>query len=96
MSFKDNIIDYIVNGTCSVGSFKWYLLIGDHFKAVPHADEDNRASFVQLVEWIYQIAPMACYGSEKRVNAWINQGGLHGKYGKDVINDWKMRFGINN
>ncbi len=85
MSFIENLIDYIINGACSKGSFKWYLLSGHLFEAVLHADLANKANFVALVEWISRYAPSNCYGSAEQVNEWIAQGGLRGMSEAQVV-----------
>ena len=94
MSFKSNIIEYITRGIISPGSFKWYLMSGQLYEAVRKADTDNKAQFVQLVDWIYSVAPMVCYGTVAKVSEWMEGGGLEGMNGTAGVVAWKLQAGI--
>lgn len=89
MGFFDNIIEYITDGTCSRGSFKWYLLTGNLFEAIRHADDNNIKIIPQLVQWLWAKAPIESYGSEDKVNAWIDVGGLIGIHNIAYTAAWK-------
>lgn len=92
MSFIDNLIDYVINGTPSCGSFKWYLLTGQLFEAVQRADESNSANFVALVKWINDKAPVGCYGSVEKVQKWMKTGGLIGQHGTVAAAVWQLEL----
>lgn len=47
------------------------VLANDLFGAVETADARNRLVLVQLVTFIYRELPAACWGSRKKVRAWI-------------------------
>ena len=89
MSFIDNIIQYITDGTVSRGSFKWYLLTGNLFEAVRHADDYNIDRLPELVQWLWMHAPCGCYGDEDNVCNWIEVGGMIGKHGVAYTAAWK-------
>ena len=89
MYFRDQIIDYICTGRVT-GGFMFALMSGNLYKAVQKADDTNRLQIVQLVEWIYNHAPIGCYGSEERVHAWVDKRGLTGKGGDEAITRWKV------
>lgn len=87
--FRDQIIDYICNGTVS-GSFMFALMTGDLYKTIQKADDTNKLQIVQLAEWIYSHAPTGCYGSDEKVREWNQNNGLLGKAGQEAIDRWKM------
>jgi len=88
MSFIDNMIEYITDGTISRGSFKWYLLTGNLFEAVRHADDFNVVALPQLVRWLWSKAPIGSYGSIDNVNSWAKEGGMIGKFGEAHTAAW--------
>ena len=89
MSFIDNLIQYIMEGTISRGSFKWYLLTGNLFMAVRHADGENIQRLPELAGWLFSYAPDKSYGSEASVTAWIEAGGMIGIHGEAHTLAWK-------
>lgn len=89
MGFIDNIIEYITDGTCSRGSFKWYLLTGNLFEAIRHADDFNIEIIPSLVQWLWTYAPISSYGSEDNVVNWIKESGLIGKFGEAYTSAWQ-------
>lgn len=89
MTFINNIIEYILEGTISRGSFKWYLLTSNLFEAIRHADSDNIKRLPELVGWLWTNAPVSCYGNEENVTLWIEDGGLIGKFGDAYAATWK-------
>lgn len=89
MGFIDNIIEYITDGSISRGSFKWYLLTGNLFEAVRHADDYNIDVLPQLVQWLWTYAPIGSYSHEDNVVAWSKAGGMIGKFGEAYAAAWK-------
>lgn len=88
MSFIDNMIEFITDGTISRGSFKWYLMTGDLFEAVRHADDYNIEVIPQLVQWLWTYAPVGSYGDEDKVVSWVKEGGMIGKLGEAYTAAW--------
>lgn len=89
MGFFDNIIEYIMDGTISRGSFKWYLLTGNLFEAIRHADDNNIEIIPQLVQWLWAKAPISSYGSIDIVVSWAKAGGMIGKFGEAHTAAWE-------
>lgn len=89
MTFIDNLIQYIMEGTISRGSFKWYLLSGNLFEAVRHADGDNITRLPELVGWLWVHAPVECFGDEEKIHDWITIGGMTGKHGVAYAAAWR-------
>jgi len=59
-----------INQGVPVGDFLTGVLTNDLAKAVSHADPYNQHALVQIVCWLHNHAPAACYGSEEKVKAW--------------------------
>lgn len=89
MTFIDNIIQYIMEGTITRGSFKWHLLTGNLFEAVRQADPDNFKLIPELVTWLFTYGPSDSYGSEASVTSWIEAGGMIGIHGEAHTLAWK-------
>lgn len=53
-----------------VGTFLTAVLSNDLYTAVRHADDSNRDLLRVYVDWLYNNAPPACYGSAEKVAAW--------------------------
>jgi len=43
------------------------------------ADETNIANMFGIVSWMYNHAPLQCWGSEEKMRAWLESGGLKGQ-----------------
>ncbi len=67
--------NYIVDGV-ETGGFLQAVLSNDLFEAFGRADGSNFDSMKEIVVFLYNDAPMACYGSADKMQAWINKGGL--------------------
>ena len=57
------------------GSFLRYVLENDLFRALGRADDQNRYLLWDICSWIYNEAPMDCWGNKEKVAAWISKGG---------------------
>ena len=62
---------YIEDGI-QPGHFLTAVLENDLFAAVSRADGTNSKLLPEIVRWIYNEAPMSCWGSEAKVIAWAN------------------------
>lgn len=60
------------------GGFLTALLSNDLMGALKRADEVNSNSFRLYGMFLYNEAPLWCYGSPARVEAWLEKGGLEG------------------
>ncbi len=59
------------------GGFMTAVLTNNLFDAIGKADLENQAKIVEIVKWVYNEAPMDCWGSVDKMNAWIDQGGFN-------------------
>lgn len=66
----DSLRRYIEDGT-PTGSFLRSVLSNDLRAACERADSENRYLLWDIVCWIYNEAPAACWGSPETVDAWI-------------------------
>lgn len=53
------------------GGFLRAVICNDLREATARADRFNRRKLFEYVEWLYNEAPSACWGSETRYNNWI-------------------------
>lgn len=77
---RAGLLEYIEHGT-PVGGFLTALLSNDLKETYARADDENRGAVLSYVQFLYSHAPSTCWGSPKRVEDWIEQGGLAGKLG---------------
>ncbi len=62
--------DYIERGI-PVGGFLYAVLSNDLFTAVNQTEDLTGLS--EIVNWIYDRAPQACWGSEAKVIRWLQE-----------------------
>lgn len=60
------------------GGFLTAVLHNNLKEAVGRADETNLRFLQQWVQWFYNYAPSASWGSPVKVQAWQDHQGLHG------------------
>lgn len=53
------------------GHFLTAVLSNDLSEACGRADDDNRHRLFEIVSWVYNEAPSACWGSPQRVAEWL-------------------------
>lgn len=68
---RQSLFDYIEMGT-PPGGFLRAVLINDLREACARADPINRHRLFTYVCFLYNKAPSSCWGSEERVQTWIN------------------------
>jgi len=71
------IVEYITIGT-QPGGFLTAVLQNNLERAVDRADDTNVKALATYVSFLYNVAPMDCWGSPERVEYWIANGGLSG------------------
>jgi len=54
----------------SPGSFGMAVLNNDLKEAVARADHINKIHLTTIVSWLYNFAPIDCWGSYEKTNAW--------------------------
>ena len=70
-----SLVSYIMKGV-PVGGFLTAVLTNDLKEAVARADDTNAAKIVEYVKFLYNHAPMGCWGSEMHVAEWILHKGM--------------------
>lgn len=60
------------------GDFLLAVLRNDLVGAFGRADPINAASMHDWADWLFNDAPMGCWGSAAKVSAWVDKGGLKG------------------
>lgn len=64
-------LDRYVEHRIPTGGFLQAVLENDLFAAMGKADVYNRQSLFDIVEYIYNELPRACWGSPDAVKAWL-------------------------
>jgi hypothetical protein len=71
-----SILNY-VNWGIPPGDFLTAVICNDLKEAVGRADDENLRNIPAYVAYFYNEAPSPCWGSEKKMRAWIKKGGRH-------------------
>jgi len=74
---QSGVRDYIVHGQAT-GGFLRAVFENNLLKSFERADDFNRRAMLQYATMLY-AAPLDCYGSPEKVDAWLKKGGLVGK-----------------
>ena len=69
------------------GSFLFALLSNNLGQAFCRADSDNTKAMKEWVMFLYNQAPSDCWGSKEKVQAWIKDGGITGRYKMKEVAD---------
>jgi hypothetical protein len=67
-------LDAYINHHTPVGSFLTAVLANDLREAVGRADSRNLPLLPLYVQYLYNEAPSACWGSLERVGQWLEAG----------------------
>ena len=71
--WKDILYNYVVNGYHPGGFFE-SLLLNDLWQAVSRSHPSNEWSQIRgVMKWIHWKAPRQCYGTKKKVEAWMKR-----------------------
>ena len=73
---RESVKDYIENGV-PLGDFLQKIFENDFMGAAGKADHLNKKHLYAYAMLLYN-APMGCWGSKERVDAWVKVGGLNG------------------
>jgi hypothetical protein len=74
---KESIDQYIKNGYIP-GDFLLAVLANNLVQALHRADEDNSRDLREIIRYIGERAPAACWGSQQAVCRWMKLGGMRG------------------
>jgi hypothetical protein len=75
---KETIDNYVECGTIP-GDVITAVLSNNLTESIFRADEQNRADLLEIVRYIYNSAPSACWGSKEKVVAWLKSKGESGE-----------------
>jgi hypothetical protein len=67
------LVGYILDGDDPGAGFLERVLFNDLKGAVTQADHENFIALPHIVKWLYNYAPGACWGSEPKVERWIDE-----------------------
>jgi hypothetical protein len=73
----DGLVEFILNGR-PVGNFLTAVLSNNLKEACGRADETNLQILPNYVKFLYNHAPIGCWGDEERMESWMERGGLVG------------------
>jgi hypothetical protein len=59
------------------GDFLRAILCNELVEAWQRADSVNRANLGAWIQWLLSEAPLACWGSPAKEQAWVERGGLN-------------------
>lgn len=68
----DTIKNYINDGI-PTGGFLYAVLSNDLREAISRADNNNIVALPAIVSWLYNYAPINCWGSAQCVADWLTQ-----------------------
>ena len=71
----DGLRDYVLWGQ-PTGDFLRSVISNDLREAVARADAMSALGLVDIVKWLYQVAPGGCWGTPARYREWTESGGL--------------------
>jgi len=73
----DGLYHYVMDGR-PTGSFLTAILSNNLKEACNRADDINKNLLYDYVFFLYNYAPLGCWGSEESVDHWMEIGGLCG------------------
>ena len=74
-----SLAHFILDGR-PVGSFLQAILENDYKTACAHADADNQRALWAYANFLYNHAPIGCWGSPEAFAGWRDRGGLNGVF----------------
>jgi len=74
---KERLSRYVSSGI-PPGGFLLAVLSNDLVQACGQADDENRAALFDIVRYVYNCIPAACWGDKQTVAEWINHDGKEG------------------
>lgn len=74
---RESVRQYIEHGR-PIGGFLTYLFANDFVRTFGQADTINRPALNDYATFLYNEAPLGCWGSLEKVADWIEHRGLDG------------------
>ncbi len=66
-------LDRYVSHKIRTGSFLQAVLENNLMEAFARADDENVVGMYDIVKYVYNNVPIACYGSPAKIQAWLKQ-----------------------
>jgi len=73
----DGLVEFILHGR-PVGNFLTAVLSNNLKEACGRADDTNLQLLPNYVRFLYNHAPVGCWGTEERMESWMEREGLVG------------------
>lgn len=83
---REGLIHYVVNGY-RPGHFLSAVISNDLKEACTRADDENRYRIYDYIFFLYNYAPMGCFGSKENFEAWLAIGGFNRRLEKKETTD---------
>lgn len=81
--YTKEAIDLYVSDGIPTGSFVYAVLTNNLFDAVARADSTNIMFLREICQYIYNDIPSNCWGSQEKVNNWLEMK----RYSAEANND---------
>lgn len=75
---RGGLADYILHGL-PPGDFLQAVISNDLKEAVGRADETNQRCLPEYIKFLYNHAPIGCWGGRAEMVDWCKRGGLVGR-----------------
>ncbi len=59
------------------GDFLYAVLCNDLRRAFVRADDENRETLYEIVDYCYRNLPRECWGSQQKVTSWLSSNNKH-------------------
>lgn len=66
------LVNYVENGI-RTGNFLYAVLTNDLKDACARADDSSKHAIYEVVQWLYNHAPSACWGNVENVSNWLKK-----------------------
>lgn len=73
----EHIVQYVMKGTPG-GGFLFYIFSNDLVHSAAKADDINQRCLFAYANFLYNYAPLDCWGSAETVARWRSYGGYEG------------------
>lgn len=65
-------LDRYVHSRIVPGHFLIAVLTNNLFEAMDRADKENRDALYEIIRYVWNELPLACWGSKEKMDAWIH------------------------
>lgn len=83
--------NFIMDGCPHGGSFISSVLENDLKGCVSNGDDNNLEMLAVIVKYMFNRAPMGCWGTKEKVKQWVASGGMH-QFVSEIVDDRKKQL----